>query len=204
MSMTNDPNNTGNQTTTVIVKHDTSNALGIASFIFGLISIFILAPIFVPLAVIMGIIAVIKKQLTWGITGLVCAFIGFITSPILLGMFAFLNLGALMSSQNHSTPKLTPTKVEKKITDSANIQQAVASKKPNNPHDQGFPAKILGVWVGSVHQPNSGTYPVVMTINAAQENSYVGIIDYPSLGCGGRLTLSKGSTGNHFIFNEKI
>ena len=72
--------------TTVIVQNNSSNALGIASFIFGLISIFVLSPIFVPLAVILGIIAVIKKQFVWGVLGLVCAVIGFMTSPILLGL----------------------------------------------------------------------------------------------------------------------
>jgi len=132
--MTNDLNNTGQQSTTVIIKHDASNALGIASFIFGLISIFILSPIFVPLAIILGIIAVIKKQLAWGITGLVCAGIGFITSPILLGMFAVLNIAALMPSQNQSIPKHAPTKVEKSITGSANTQQTLVSKPaPKNP-----------------------------------------------------------------------
>ncbi len=82
-------------TTTVIVRHDATNALGIASFIFGLISIFILAPIFVPLAVILGIIAVLKKQLVWGVLGLVCAVIGFITSPILLGLFGLVSFGTV-------------------------------------------------------------------------------------------------------------
>jgi len=81
--------------TTVIVQNNTSNALGIASFIFGLISIFILSPIFVPLAVILGIIAVIKKQLVWGILGLVCAVIGFMTSPILLGLLGLASLGSI-------------------------------------------------------------------------------------------------------------
>ncbi|MGH9957268.1 MAG: hypothetical protein ACREBC_09080 [Pyrinomonadaceae bacterium] len=77
------------RTSTIILKHDATNALGIASFIFGLISIFPLglAPIFVPLALIFGTTAVVKKQLAWGISGLICALIGFITSPILLGFF---------------------------------------------------------------------------------------------------------------------
>lgn len=90
----------GGPTATVIIKRDSGNALGIASFVFGLISIFTLAPIFVPLAVIVGIIAVIQKQLVWGILGLVCAIVGFATSPILLGLVGFATIGA--------NPKLLP------------------------------------------------------------------------------------------------
>lgn len=84
------------QVTTVILQNNTSNALGIAAFIFGLISIFVLSPIFVPLSVILGTIAVIKKQLAWGVAGLVCAAIGFMTSPILLGLFGLASLGATL------------------------------------------------------------------------------------------------------------
>lgn len=79
--------NTQQHTTTIIIKNDTSNGVGIASFIFGIISIFFVSPVFVPLVVLLGIIAVIKKQLVWGVLGLLCAFIGFLTSPILLGLF---------------------------------------------------------------------------------------------------------------------
>lgn len=81
---------------TIIVKNETGNALGIASFVFGVLSIFLLAPVFVPLAVLLGIIGVIKKQLVWSILGLVCALIGFITSPILLGIFGLVSIGASM------------------------------------------------------------------------------------------------------------
>lgn len=82
--MANDLEKSAGTTTTVILQNNTSNSLGIASFIFGLISIFFLSPVFVPIALILGVIAAIKKQLVWGILGLVCALIGFMTSPILL------------------------------------------------------------------------------------------------------------------------
>lgn len=82
-------------TSTIILQNNTSNALGIASFVFGVISIFILAPLFVPLAILLGIIAVIKKQLVWGILGIFCALIGFATSPILLGILGFASLGSM-------------------------------------------------------------------------------------------------------------
>jgi len=77
----------GNAQTIIIQNGNVSgNALGIASFVFGLISIFILSPLFVPLGIILGTIALIKKQLLWGSLGLVCSVIGFMTSPILLGV----------------------------------------------------------------------------------------------------------------------
>lgn len=80
---------------TVIIQNNTnSNAIGIASFVFGVISIFMLSIIFVPLAVILGIVAIIKKQLLWGGLGLVCATIGFITSPILLGLLGLASVAA--------------------------------------------------------------------------------------------------------------
>jgi hypothetical protein len=82
-------------TTTVIVQNNTSNAIGIASFVFGIISIFIFAPLFVPLAVILGIVAIVKKQLVWGILGIFCAIIGFATSPILLGLLGLVSIGSM-------------------------------------------------------------------------------------------------------------
>ena len=97
--MANDLEKSIGTTTTVILQNDTNNSLGIASFIFGLISIFFLSPIFVPLALIFGVIAVIKKQLPWGYVGLICALIGFMTSPILLGIFGLVSLAGMGAGQ---------------------------------------------------------------------------------------------------------
>ncbi len=83
-----------NQQTVVVIQNQ-SNALGIASFIFGLISIFIFSPLFVPLALIFGVIGMLKKQIVWSIVGIIFAIIGFVTSPILLGMFGLASLGAM-------------------------------------------------------------------------------------------------------------
>jgi len=57
---------------------------GLVSFFLGVISIFYLSPVFVPLAIVVGIVALFKKQFLWGLLGIFCAFIGFLTSPILL------------------------------------------------------------------------------------------------------------------------
>ncbi len=85
---------------TIVVVNNTSNSLGIASTVFGFISIFIFSPIFVPLALLLGIIAIIKKQILWGVIGIVFAIIGFVTSPILmsmLGLAGAASVGAAVS-----------------------------------------------------------------------------------------------------------
>lgn len=87
-------NTPANNAPTIIINQPAGNALGIASFIFGLLSIFFLAPLFTPLGLLLGVIAVIKKQLVWGILGLICALIGFMTSPILLGIFGLASVAA--------------------------------------------------------------------------------------------------------------
>lgn len=93
----------------IIIKNDTSNAAGIASFIFGLISIFFLAPLFVPLAVILGVIAIINKQLVWGILGLLCALFGFLTSPILLGI---VGVASIAANQSHSITTVSQQQIQ--------------------------------------------------------------------------------------------
>ncbi len=69
-----------------IIIQNASSAMGIASFIFGLISIFMFSILFVPLSLLFGVIGIIKKQFIWSSLGIVFAIIGFMTSPVLLGM----------------------------------------------------------------------------------------------------------------------
>ena len=57
------------------------------SVVFGIISVFAMAPVFVPLAVIFGVVALFKRQMLLGALGLIMATIGFITSPILMSIF---------------------------------------------------------------------------------------------------------------------
>ena len=59
--------------------------MGIASFVLGVLSIFFMAPLFVPLAIIFGIFG-LKDNMGLSIAGMICALIGFFTSPILLGL----------------------------------------------------------------------------------------------------------------------
>ena len=75
--------------TTVIVQQAAGSGVGICALVFGVISIFFLSPLFVPLSVIMAVIAIMKKQIGWGIGALVCAAIGLFTSPILMTALGF-------------------------------------------------------------------------------------------------------------------
>ncbi|MCX7066127.1 MAG: hypothetical protein NTW85_00260 [Methylococcales bacterium] len=75
------------------------NDVGITSVIFGITSLFFLAPLFVPLALLCGILAVLKKQRVWGASGIVCAIIGFLTSPILFGVLWLAITGATMEHE---------------------------------------------------------------------------------------------------------
>jgi hypothetical protein len=74
------------------MNNNASKSEGLVSLTLGIISIFYMSPVFVPLAIVVGIVALFKKQFLWGILGILCAVIGFVTSPILLaalGLTAF-------------------------------------------------------------------------------------------------------------------
>jgi len=78
----------------VIIIEKQSDALGIASVIFGLVSIFVFSVIFMPLALLFGILGLLKKQYVWSSVGIIFALIGFATSPMLLAMVGAANMGA--------------------------------------------------------------------------------------------------------------
>ena len=79
--MENVPNEkTGNA---VVVK-ESSSAIGICALIFAILGIFIFAILFVPLSLILSIIAVVKKQYVWGICAIILNVIAALTSPTLL------------------------------------------------------------------------------------------------------------------------
>jgi len=63
-----------------------NSSFGVASFVTGFISIFLLSPIFVPISAVLGLVGLIRGQALWSVLGLICAVIGFVTSPILMGL----------------------------------------------------------------------------------------------------------------------
>jgi hypothetical protein len=135
MSFQGNKNDNSRSSTTIIIKRD-SNALGIASFVFGLISIFILAPVFVPLAIFIGGIAIIKKQFAWGIIGLVCALIGFFTSPILLGLVGMIAIGTAFQSETSNGNLQTPSSFQLPSATGEHVMGKSLDKVPSkNPRD---------------------------------------------------------------------
>jgi hypothetical protein len=84
------------------------NDIGLASCIFGITSLFILAHLFVPLALLFGVIAIVKKQIILGFTGVVCGIIGFVTSPILFSMVWLAITGSNINNQKETSDSITP------------------------------------------------------------------------------------------------
>ena len=69
----------------IIIKQS-APIYGTLSIIFGFIGIFILSPLFSPLAFILGLLACLQKEYAAGILGIVFGIIGVITSPILMAL----------------------------------------------------------------------------------------------------------------------
>ena len=74
-------------TTRVVIERPDTAALGIVSFILGLIGIFFISFILSPLALIFAIASLVKdSSIMWAILGIIFAMIGAMTSPILMGL----------------------------------------------------------------------------------------------------------------------
>lgn len=86
MEPTND-NASKSQEIKVTFTNPQSNAVGICALIFSIISVFFFAIFFMPIALILAIIALVKKQYVWGICALIVCVISFSTSPTLLMLF---------------------------------------------------------------------------------------------------------------------
>ena len=69
-----------------IIIRESVQQYGTLSIIFGFIGIFILSPIFSPLAFIFGILSISKREYLAGIIGLLFSVIGILTSPILMAL----------------------------------------------------------------------------------------------------------------------
>ena len=73
---------------------DNPPIVGILAVIFGVMSIFTWSILFVPLALVLGIIALFIGQIGWGIGAIILSVIGVLTSPMIIMM---LGMGALMA-----------------------------------------------------------------------------------------------------------
>ncbi|HER27237.1 MAG TPA: hypothetical protein ENI69_09020 [Rhodospirillales bacterium] len=67
---------------------------GYLALLFGLLGIFSVGYVFVPLTFIAAIVALFAGQIIWGIFGMLLGFAGLLTSPVLL---AFLGMAWLLA-----------------------------------------------------------------------------------------------------------
>ena len=73
----------------IIYKKSPSNVIGILSVVFGGLSLFMIALLFVPLGVLFGILSLLKRRVAaviLGVVGIFLSVIGFLTSPLLMGL----------------------------------------------------------------------------------------------------------------------
>ena len=84
----------------IIIKQY-SPIYGTLGIIFGFIGIFILSPLFSPIALILGLLACFKNEYAAGIISILFAIIGIMTSPILM---ALINLPTITYYHYHGNP----------------------------------------------------------------------------------------------------
>jgi len=65
-----------------------SNAVGICALIFSILAIFLFTLVFMPIGLILAIIAMVKKQYVFGICALIACIIAVCTSPVVWAIFA--------------------------------------------------------------------------------------------------------------------
>lgn len=76
---------------TVTFINPGNNTVGICAFIFSIISLFLFTIVFMPIALILAIIALIKKQYAWGVCALIVCIIAACISPtiwFLIGLWS--------------------------------------------------------------------------------------------------------------------
>ena len=78
----------------IIQEKRIGSGAGLGSIICGILGIFFYGIVFVPLGLIMGVVAIAKGQVAFGIIGIVLAVIGFFTSPTIWALFG---MGALIT-----------------------------------------------------------------------------------------------------------
>ena len=71
----------------VVVIRERNPVFGTLSIVLGLIGVFVASFILSPLALILGVTAIFGGQPISGITGVLLATVGILTSPILIGLF---------------------------------------------------------------------------------------------------------------------
>jgi hypothetical protein len=65
-----------------------------------------------------------------------------------------------------------------------------------------LPAAYVGVWKGSGVQDNGSKWSILIALTPGGENSVIGTMAYPSLSCGGELTLRRVNTQSIKLFEN--
>ncbi|MBY0463236.1 MAG: hypothetical protein K2Q34_08660 [Alphaproteobacteria bacterium] len=76
----------------VVILKENSKIFSILSIVFGLLSIFVLSILFVPLGVFFSFLGFLKKNptnITLSVLGFVFSVIGLLTSPMLMSLIGF-------------------------------------------------------------------------------------------------------------------
>lgn len=76
----------------VVFIKEQSKVFGILGLVFGLLSIFLLAVLFVPLGLIFCLFGLLKRDsanIALSVLGLLLCLIGFLTSPFLMSLIGF-------------------------------------------------------------------------------------------------------------------
>jgi len=81
---------------------------------------------------------------------------------------------------------------------SANQLETVATAQTTN----SLPSQYVGVWRGGGVQKNGSQWSILITLIAGEVNSIVGTIAYPSLSCGGELSLRKVNQDSIELFED--
>lgn len=84
-------NNNGEGTSTQMISPQ-SNAVGICALVFSILGLFFLTILFVPIAIVLSTIALVKKQYVWGVSALIICIIAIYTSPMFWLLFASFGL----------------------------------------------------------------------------------------------------------------
>lgn len=98
----------GANTNVNVVVQSAGMALGVASTVCGIISIFFMAIIFGTLGLLFGAVGVAKKQYIFSIVGIIASLVGLATSPILWGI---LGISALVGAAGDAARDDPPRRV---------------------------------------------------------------------------------------------
>jgi hypothetical protein len=68
--------------------------------------------------------------------------------------------------------------------------------------EKGLVSAYIGIWSGSGNQQNGSEWSILLSIVPGSIDSVVGTIAYPSLSCGGELTLQRIKNGSIELFEN--